>query len=189
MGKVRFGLSNVHYAVYDTTTNKYKSPVAFKGAVNLSLDAEGDTSTFYADNTSYYTTSTNAGYSITLEMAAAEDQVYMDLLGWEKDDKGVLFEASDVVPAKFALMYEVNGDPTKQRGVLYNVTLSRPSAEHATTEDTSEPSTVSFEGSAIGQEFTINGETRSVIKASVEQGADGYATFMDEVHTPTVAGA
>lgn len=189
MGKVRFGLSNVHYAVYDSATSKYGTPVKFPGAVNLSLDAEGDTSTFYADNGAYYTTSTNAGYSLTLEMAAADDQVYIDLLGWEKDDSGVLFEAADATPADFALLYEVNGDPSKQRGVLYSVKLSRPSSEHATTEDSAEPSTVSFEGNAIGRNFDIKGETRSVIKGSVEQGQDGYATFMNAVHTPTVAGA
>lgn len=187
MGKVRFGLSNVHYALYDSAKGEYKDPVAFPGAVNLSIDAEGDTSTFYADNTSYYVTSTNSGYSLTLEMAAANDQVYQDLLGWELDDNGVLFEPTDADPADFALLYEVNGDPTKQRGALYSVKLTRPSSEYATTEDSAEPSTVSFEGSAIGRIFTIGGQSRSVVKASCESTADGYTEFMNKVHVPAKA--
>lgn len=54
--KVKFGLKNVHYAMLteaDGGEVTYGTPVAILGAVNLSMDAQGDTSTFYADDMAY----------------------------------------------------------------------------------------------------------------------------------------
>lgn len=189
MGRVRFGLSNVHYAVWDSVEKTYKNPVRIPGAVNLSIEAEGDTNTFYADNTAYYVTSSNAGYSGDLEIAALEKDDAVALLGWEVDDNGLLYEPADALPADFALLYQIDGDPTKQRGVLYSVKLTRPSMENGTTEDSTEPQTLTCSFNAIGREFEIAGETRSVLKASVESSDSGYATFMDAVAIPTKAAA
>ena len=53
--KVKFGIKNVHYAVLsDETTPTYETPVAIPGAVSFSLEANGDTSPFYADNMQYF---------------------------------------------------------------------------------------------------------------------------------------
>lgn len=187
--QVRFGLSNVHYAIWDSAKGDYGTPVAVKGAVNLSLDPEGDTSTFYADNGPYYTTDKNAGYTGTLEIASANKQMLQDLLGYELDDNGALVEFIDGKPAEFALLYEIDGDPNKQRGVLYSVKLSRPSTEHATTEDTADPATVSFDYTAIGKEFEFKGEKRMAVKSSAESGDAAYANWMTAVHSPAKASA
>ena len=55
--KVQYGLKNVYYATVTVGTNTvtYGSPVAWPGAVSLSLSAEGDTNDFYADNIKYFT--------------------------------------------------------------------------------------------------------------------------------------
>lgn len=46
--KVKYGISNVHYA--PVTSSGFGTPVALEGAVSLSLSAEGERSVFYADN-------------------------------------------------------------------------------------------------------------------------------------------
>ncbi len=58
--KVKFGLKNCHYAKAtldpDTNTVTFGTPVAIPGAVNLSMDPEGDNEPFYADDMVYYMT-------------------------------------------------------------------------------------------------------------------------------------
>lgn len=62
--KIRYGIKNCYYAVATITSTgaaTYSTPVAMPGAVSLSLDAQGETSPFYADNIVYYTSVSNSG--------------------------------------------------------------------------------------------------------------------------------
>ena len=76
--KVKYNLKNVHAAKLTTevvegvTTYSYATPRAIPGAVSLSLDAEGDSSPFYADGIVYFRTYANNGYSGDLEIALIE---------------------------------------------------------------------------------------------------------------------
>lgn len=185
--KVQFGLSNAHYAVYDESTGKYGTPVAIKGSVSLSLDAEGDSTKFYADNIAYFSTTKNDGYTGSLEIAYVEKQLQIDLLGNE-DDSGLLLEFSDSTAKSFALLFEIDGNINKQRTVLYNCTLSRPSTEADTTEGTVEPKTSSLDITAIGRDLTFKGSTRNVVKGVIdnsEANKDKYNSFYDAVVLPT----
>ena len=70
--KVKYGLSNVHVAKMifgEDGTITYDTPFAIPGAVNLSLDAEGEETAFYADNKKYHNSYANNGYSGDLEIA------------------------------------------------------------------------------------------------------------------------
>lgn len=65
--KVKFGLKNVHYAMLTEEGEEvtYGTPVRIPGAVNLSMDAQGDTSTFYADDMAYYVTAQTTAIAVT----------------------------------------------------------------------------------------------------------------------------
>ena len=187
--KVRFGISNVHYAVWDAEQEEYGTPVARPGAVQLTTSAEGDQSVFYADNVPYFTVDTNAGYSGSLEVALIDDAFMTNVLGLATDStSGLTYESSDAKPKSIALMFEIKGDQNNRRNVLYNVTLSRPSTEANTQTESADPDTVTLDFTAIARAFTINGQTVNVIKAHMDStNATKYATFMSAVPIPGVA--
>ena len=146
--KVKYNLKNVHAAkltetvVDGVTTFTYDAPKAIPGAVSLSLDAEGNSSPFYADGIVYFRTSSNNGYSGDLEMALIPEWFRTEILREKLDNKGVLVEKSDVTETeKFALLFEFDGDIRKIRHVLYNCSASRPSIESKTNEEDKEVQT------------------------------------------------
>ena len=73
MPKVKYGLSNVYYAIFNEEDGTYGTPVAIPGAVSLSLDQEGETTPFRADNIDYWTSVSNNGYSGSIEVALVPD--------------------------------------------------------------------------------------------------------------------
>ena len=187
--KVKFNLKNVHAAkltetVADgVTTFSYGTPKAIPGAVSISLDAEGESSPFYADGIVYFRSVTNNGYSGDLEMALVPEWFRTEILQEELDAKGVLIEKSgNRESVKFALLFEFDGDINCIRHVLYNCTSSRPSIESETKEDTIEPGT---------EKLTITADPRAdgLVKARTGDTTDAatYAGWYQTVYLPTEA--
>ena len=148
--KVKFGLSNVHWAKSiqqgeasdgNKTIPAYGESVSLPGAVSLSIDANGGSENFYADNGVYYVINNNSGYEGDLEVALVTTQFATEILGEILDNHGVLVEQNDAEPAQFALMFEFSGDKHKIRHVLYCCSASRPATEGQTTEDSTEVKT------------------------------------------------
>ncbi len=181
--KVKFGLKNVHYAVItETVTNgevsiTYGMPVAIPGAVNLTLDAAGESVQFYADDMVYYEENTNDGYTGSLEMALIPDDFRVAVLGDELDANGALIENKDAKAKHFALLFEFDGDAKKTRHVLYYVLASRPSVAGATTTNTKEPQTETLNITARPAPNTGD------VKAKVPQGSAAYEDFFESVYT------
>jgi len=146
--KVKYNLKNVHAAVLTETVENgatvysYGTPKAIPGAVSIALDAEGESSPFYADGIVYFRSVTNNGYSGDLEIALIPEWFRTEILQEELDSKGVLIEKSNNAEStKFALLFEFDGDVNAIRHVMYKCTASRPSIESETKEDTIEPGT------------------------------------------------
>lgn len=146
-GKVRFGLSKLYYAILtEGDTNSWATPVAVPGAVSLDLSDNGSGNTFYADNIAYFKSTSNNGYSGTLEVAQIPDAMLADVWGMTLNADGVLLEKSGVQPKSFALIFQVDTDGVDELNVLYKVTpSSKPQSNPATTENSITPFTTSFD--------------------------------------------
>ena len=173
--KVKFGLSNVHIAKIIETDGEitYDTPIAIPGAVSLSIDPEGETTPFYADNIKYYIAISNQGYTGDLELAMTPDEFLTTILGQTTDTNGALFESADDVYARFALMGEIDGDKKKRRFVYFDCTATRPSSEMNTIEEAKEPQTdtISITMSARS--------TDKAIKAVIEPTTENQAVYDD----------
>ena len=184
--KVIFGLEKVHVAFRDTSG--YVAPVAIPGAVNLALNAEGDSSTFYADNIPYFQITSNNGYTGDLEMALVPDEVLAEMLGWEIDNNGMLVEIADGIQKEFALLFEVKGNVKNKRYVYYNCQAARPTEEHGTKTETITPTTQTLAITIAPVE--IGGKT--VVKGGLELSETNklkYDAFFSEVLEPDFEGA
>lgn len=189
--KVRFGIRSCYYALLNEDENgniTYDTPVAFPGAVSLSLDAEGgDPEPFYADDIIYFQSGgTNGGYSGDFEVAKVTDAFHKDVLGEILDANGLLIEDADAVSRKFALMVQFSGDVHATRHVLYNCTASRPNFGSSTIEETVEPQTETLTITAIPVQFPDGSDRRNIVKAKANatDSPTQYNNWFTEVQVP-----
>lgn len=90
--KVKYNLKNVHAAKLtrgEDGSFTYSKPKAILGAVSINLDAEGDSSPFYADGIVYFRSTANNGYSGDLEIALIPEWFRTEILKEELDNNGV----------------------------------------------------------------------------------------------------
>lgn len=188
--KVSFGISNVYYAVATLGTNNsatYATPVAFPGAVSLTLSAEGETSNFYADNIAYYVTNSNNGYSGSLVMAEVSDSFAADILGEiQNGTTGLKYELQDAEPVHFALLFQFEGDDKATRHVIYNCVATRPDVASSTKEGSIEPQTKTIEITATS--IYVAAIPGNIVKARAEEGSTAYTSFFSAVQVPTSGG-
>lgn len=186
--KVQFNLKNVHYAVLEDNgdTPSWGKPVRVPGAVNLSLDPQGDVSPFYADGIVFYQSAANNGYSGDLEIARVPDKMLADIWGQATNSDKVIMENINVEPKAFALLFQIDGDKDKQLYCLYNCTGTRPGISSTTNTETKEPQTQSSTISASPMENGyVMARTTSETELSVKNGwfSEVYENFEEELGT------
>lgn len=185
--KVTFGLEQVHIAFFDdeaTEQPAWGAPIAIPGAVRWTPTAVGEASTFYADNTAYFSITANNGYTGELELANVPDEVLAEMLGWEIDDSGMIVEVSDAIPKHFALLGQVQGDKRSRRFVYYDCVASRPAKERTTKNESITPAT-----DVLSLTISpIKIDERMIVKGDLELSETNkavYDAFFNEVYTPT----
>lgn len=183
--KVKYGLKNVYYAVATEGTAgsyTYAAPVAWPGAVSLTLDPDGDNNRFYADDGVYYAMFDNNGYTGSLETALVPDSFRKAVLGETEDDKGVLYEKSGAATVPFALLFEFTGDAHKIRHVMYNCVASRPAVSSQTkgqnTEVQTETLNLDCGPAKFGDDYYVKAKTGPDVDSTV------YSSWFTSVHTP-----
>lgn len=183
--KIKYGIKNVFYAVGTIAADNsatYTTPVALPGAVSLSLEPQGDTSPFYADNIVYYTSVANNGYEGDLELAKVPDSFLTDVLGYTADTNSVLYEDANAPVVHFALIFEFEGDAHAKRHVMYNCTAARPSVSGSTKEESIEPQTETITITAT----TIRALDKDIVKASCTPSeSTQYNAWNTTVYIPT----
>lgn len=191
MAKIKYGLKNVYYAVAtidDNNAATYGNPVRIPGAVNLSLEPQGDQEVFHADNIDYYVSQGNNGYEGDLEIAMVPESFEKDVLGAIEDNKGVLIEELDAATVHFALLFQFEQDTNAQKHVFYNCTASRPTVEGETKGESIEPKTdtLSLRAGSI-HNAALN---KDIVKGKTSETADNavYAGWYTQVYQPAAVG-
>lgn len=176
--KVKYGLRNVYYAPLTMISGKavYGTPIAHPGAVSITLQAEGDSTEFEADDSVYFEETSNNGYSGDLEFALISDDFKREIMGETIDANGAMVENSEAKFKPFALMFEFNGDQKATRHVLYNCKASR-------TEIASKTKGKSIDPTPEKLPITVRpAEDTRDVKAKIMQGQPAYETFFSAVY-------
>ena len=138
--KVKFGLSNCVMAPIKND-GTYDDPIAVPGAVSLSLEPQGDTNDFYADNYIYFSSTANQGYEGDLEIAMIPDGIRTAIMGEVVDTNGAYVEKSTDTFKNFAFGFQIEGDAKARKFWYYNCSLTRPTNAGSTIESSKEPQT------------------------------------------------
>lgn len=164
----------------DNDVPTYGEPRNLPGSVTLSATPQGDTNTFYADDTAYYVSSSNQGYELTLEVARVPDWFLVDIMGFYITPEGSILEPSRDNSKEFALAFLVDGDQTNTPSMFFRLKPQRSETSHETKTETIEPQTetLTLIASGIGR----NAITKMV--AADIRDDDAAATWFDEAYLP-----
>lgn len=181
--KVVFGVSNLHFCTYDVAadgTVTLGTPLHLPGTVNISLDAESEQNTFYADNVQYWVGYSDNGYTGTIENANFTDEFKTQFLNYVELTGGGIAQVKGQQNKTVAIMFQSEGDREARRGILYNVSLGAITREYATTEDTTEPQTATMD-------FTVSGDNKTgIIQAAYKPADSAYNTLFTAPPVPAL---
>ncbi|MEK5058647.1 phage tail protein [Paenibacillus sp. FSL H7-0326] len=185
--KVVFGFRNVHVAFMDAEATEqpaWETPIPLPGAVRFTPEVVGETTPFYADDTTYYAVDTNNGYTAELEIALLPDDLKIRMLGWKRDTNGMIVEVADGVGEQFALLGQVAGDQRNRRFVYYKCSATRPAKELTTKGESTEVNTdvvnLTISPIEIDDEMIVKGD----IELN-DTNATVFNSFFNSVYLPT----
>lgn len=184
--KITYGISNVHVFPITSTSDAgvptYDTAVIpMPGATELSLDAEGSSDPFYADDVIYYQGVVNNGYSGSVTLADIPEDFLTKVMKEIKNKNGTFFEDASVEPLEFAMAFEFKGDQKKRRHLFYRCKATRPSVSSQTKEDSITPNTPELEITVMPR------LDNNIVKARCEEGDADYANWYTKPVEPDTA--
>ena len=175
MGKVRFGISNLHIGTYSQDSLGAGSFIP--GTVTLNLDPSSDLFKMHADNEVYWSGYSNAGYDGEIENALFTNEFKVNYLGYEELAYDGVAQVTGIRTDPVWIAFEAGGtDP--RRIILYNVQLGAITREYDTEEDAAEPQTAKLPFSCYGDDDT------TITMASFESGDDHFDDLFTDPPTP-----
>jgi len=181
--KVMFGVSELHIGTYDVAddgTVTLGSPMKVPGTVNITMEAESEESTFYADNIKYWTGYSDNGYTGEIENALFNDTFKTTFMNYIQLDDGGIAQIKGKKNKVVYMMFQSDGDQENRRMIVYNVALGQINREYATIEDSIEPQTATLP-------FTVNGDNGTgITKVSYAPGDATYETMFTTPPTPAL---
>lgn len=195
--KLHYGLKNVYYAKVTETTDpttgevssSYSTPVPWIGAVSFSGDPQGSRKVTRADDSDYFVTDPNGGYSGQLNVYQIPDDIAEFCFGEYRDDDGVAFESakSGNTTKYIALLFQFSGDVKAIRHVFYKVSLSRNSIGSETTPEGNEPNPQTI---AVSYNAVPRADEDELVRGKADPRTDStrYDAWFTTVQTPVIAG-
>lgn len=184
--KVLFGMSDLYVGVMTSDENgdiTMGTPYHQAGAVGFNPEEQGENYTFYADNSSYYSSYTSGSYEGDLTVAKFDDQFKKDFLKYVELDDGGLAQIKNASKPSVYIAFEVSGDADHRRVLFYNGALGGISREYATIEESIEVTTESIP-------VKIDGDVKTGISmVTYKPGDAGYDTLFTNPPAPVLPSA
>ena len=198
--KIRYGISNVHYAIQTKDINgkaQFGPLKKLPYATNFTREPAGEDIPVYADDDEIVRLKNDQGFTGTLSLTRVDDDFYADVLGRIKASDGTYEHEVGTESSVVALTYEFKAESGKKpiRGVLYNVTFGQPGESSATSTDTVEVQTVEVPFTAtpvqLLDEAVVDGKLRTCryVGKQTSQGTNDnvFLNWHKEVVLPTRA--
>lgn len=141
MGKTVYGFRDVVYSKITENSDgsfTYGEVKSFLqqgvGGKNIQLSPDGNLEQYYADDMVWEEAEENNGYTGSFTLTDLSDDFLKEIMNWEEDANGVLFENADKKPNKFALGFRVSGNKVARKTWYYNCSCGRTNDDHATNE-------------------------------------------------------
>lgn len=181
--KVMFGVSNLYVGLYEVAndgTVTLGTPVHVPGTVNITMEAESEENSFYADNVKYWTGYSDNGYTGEIENALFDDTFKTTFMNYIQLDDGGIAQIKGQKNKQVFFIFQADGDQENRRMIVYNVALGQINREYATIEDSIEPQTATLP-------FTVNGDNATgITKVSYAPTDAAYDTLFTSPPTPAL---
>ena len=176
--KIEYGVEKVHIWVIESEVNGEvtyaEDAIKVPGAVALKLSPLGDATTIYADNTAYFTISSNNGYEGEWESFQIPEDIQTKILGLEKDSNGALIEKADARLKSFGMSYQFIGDTSNAKVFAPYCSLTqRPSDEKTTKGESVDPSAYTLQFNMAPR------PSDKVVRVKIYEDSPSYENFFE----------